>query len=136
MFRLLVCLLLLVLSASAALSTPAPPPHAPALTWIFDTHEDKQLIPQSKVYLRVGTKRVLIEEKAQAGFRTVSRMDYKVYKIPAAALTACSGWFAGGGQDMYVIQHKKSLRVYRRWTDEQAPEFHYKLIRTIALPGH
>lgn len=134
MSRLLACLLL-VLFASAAVSAPAPPPRAPVLTWVFDTHEDKELIPQTKVYLKVGTQRVLILSKAQAGFRTLSRTDYKVYKIPAAALTACSGWFAGGGQDMYVIPHKKSLRVYRRWTDEQAPEFQYKRIRTLPLTG-
>ncbi len=135
MARLLICLLLLVLSSSAAWSAPAPPPHTPALAWVFDTHEDKQLIPQSKVFLKIGTRRQLILSKAQAGFRTLSRADYKDYKIPKAALTACSGWFAGGGEDLYVTRRKDRLRVYRRWTDEQAPEFPYKLIRIITLPG-
>ena len=133
MTRLFVCLLLLVCSGSAVLSAPAP---TPPLAWVFDIHQDKQLVPQGKVFLKVGTKRMLIEPKAQAGFRTLSRSDYKGYKVPVAALTACSGWFAGGGQDLYVVRRKNSLRVYRRWTDEQAPEFPYKLIRTIALPGH
>ncbi len=134
MSRLLACLLLLAFSESAASSAPTPP-RAPALTWVFDTHEDKQLIPHGKVFLKVGTRRVLIEPKAEFLFQPVGRADYKQHKVPVSALAACSGWFAGGGEDMYVIQRRNSLRVYRRWTDEQAPEFHYKLIRTITLPS-
>ena len=121
----------LLVPAGAVYAAPTPP--TPVLAWVFDTHPDKELVPRGKVFLKVGSKRIVIEPKAQAEFRTLSRADYKEYKVPASALTACSGWFAGGGEDMYVVAYKKSLRVYRRWTDEQAPEFHYTLIRTIAL---
>ncbi len=134
MFRLLVCLLILVLSESAAIAAPASSPRAPALSWVFDTHQDKEFVPHSKVYLRVGTKRVLIEPNAEFEFNTVSRKEFKDQKVPALALTACWGWFAGGGEVLYVVQHKKALRVYRRWEDEQAPDFPYKRIRTITLP--
>ena len=124
--------LLLVPCAGAVFAAPVP---TPPLTWVFDTHQDKELVPHSKVYLRVGTMRVLIEPKADCEFHPVSRADYKTYKVPAPALTACSGWFGGGGEDLYVVRRKDRLLVYRRWTDEQAPEFPYKRIRTIPLPG-
>ncbi len=125
--------LLLVLSTGAALSAPPPAPRVPALAWVFDIHPDKQLVPQGKVFLKVGTRRVLIEPKAQFGFSTLRRAEYKDYKVPAAALTACAGWFAGAGEDLYVVSRGNTLRVYRRWSDEQAPAMPWKLIRTIAL---
>ncbi len=122
-----------LLLASAGAVYAAPTPATPVLAWVFDTHPDKELVPRGKVFLKVGSKRIVIEPKAQAEFRILSRADYKEYKVPASALTACSGWFAGGGEDLYVVRHGNSLWVYRRWTDEQAPEFPYKRIRTIAL---
>ena len=124
--------LLLLAAAGAVPAAPSSPP-TPALRWVFATHPDKELVPRGKVFLLVGAKRVLIEPKVDCEFHPVSRADYKTYKVPASALAACSGWFGGGGEDLYVVRRKDSLLVYRRWTDEQAPEFAYKRIRTIAL---
>lgn len=130
MSRLFVWLLLLVCSGSAVLAAPSP---TPPLAWVFDIHPDKQLTPQGKVFLKVGARRVLIEPKSQFEFSTLGRAEYKDYKVPAASLTACAGWFAGAGEYLYVVRRQNSLRVYRRWADEQAPEMPWKPIRTIAL---
>lgn len=133
--RLYTVLVSVPLLVGAATAAPAPPPRVPALTWVFDIHQDEQLIPHGKVHLRVGTKRVLIEPKAGFLFQPVTRPDYKYHQVPASALTACTGWFAGGGEDIYVIQRRNTLRVYRRYLDEESGIFPYKLIRTIPLAG-
>ena len=103
------------------------------VTWAFDTHEDRDGNPRTKVFLVVGSRRVLLTEAA-ANFSVLERQDYKSHAVPAAALAACSGWWAGAGEDLYVIRRNRSLIVYSRDLDEQAPASRYKRLKVIPSP--
>ena len=131
---------LLLLTALAA-----PPPaaarvagqkSAPAqaeVAWAFDTHEDRDGNPHTKVFLVVGARRALVTE-ATANFSVVERQDYKAHGVPAAAVAACSGWWAGAGEDLYVIRRSGRLTVYSRVLDEQARTPPYRRLKVIPSP--
>jgi hypothetical protein len=56
-------------------------------------------------------------------------------KIPADALAACGGWFAGGGDYFYVWRRNDSLLLYQGWLDEmqQDESYHYEVVWSTAL---
>ena len=103
------------------------------VTWAFDTHEDRDGNPRTKVFLVVGGRRVLLTETT-ARFSVLERQDYKSHAVPAAAVAACAGWWAGAGEDLYVTRRGRSLVVYSRALDEQAPASRYKRLKVIPSP--
>lgn len=103
------------------------------VTWLFDAREDGDGIPHTKVSLAVGDRRVFLEEAA-AKFVVLERRDYKSHGVPAAALTACSGWWAGAGEDFYVVRRRGSLVVYSRTLDEQTRIPPYRRLKVIPPP--
>ena len=130
--------LLAALSALAALpvcsaSVPAAPVQTPPLAWVFHMRRDSQLIPHTDVFLRVGTRQVLVMHQAEEEFHAVAKADYKNSSIPASALAACSGWWVGAGDNLYVLRRGRSLIVYRKELDEEAPDLPWKRLKVIAL---
>jgi len=103
------------------------------VTWAFDTHEDRNGNPHTKVFLIVGARRVLVMETT-ANFSALERKDFKEHGVPATAVTACSGWWAGAGEDLYVVRRNRSLIVFSRSLDEQAPASPYKRLKVIPSP--
>lgn len=126
------CLLLAPLGAPRGVSG-SPAPRPPALAWSFDTHEDRDGIPRGRVFLRVNGSKVLVLPKTDMQYQIVPRSEYHEKKVPAAALTACSGWWAGAGMDLYVVRRGGRLNVFLRDLDEQAPDSPYRLIKSIPL---
>ena len=103
------------------------------ITWLFDAREDGDGILHTKVSLVVGDRRVFLEEVA-AKFLVLERRDFKSHGVPAAALPACSGWWAGAGEDLYVVRRNRSLVVYSRVLDEQARTPPYRRLKVIPPP--
>src|SRR5262245_47497686 len=89
-----------------------------SISWLFETRNDKYGNPRSKVFLLVDGRKVLILPNAASQYRVLDRADYKSRDVPAAAIAACTGWWAGQGEDMYVIRRKKQLVVFIRYLDE------------------
>ena len=133
--RLALSISLLLASLGAprgADARPVPPP--PVIAWLFDIHNDRSASPHGRVFLRVNDRRLLVLPQADMQYQTVPRSEYRERKIPAAALTACSGWWAGAGVDLYVVQRRGRLNVFLRDRDEQAPDSAYRLIQSVPLP--
>ena len=127
-------LALAVLLVSAGFSSAAPASkQTPPVAWVFQMHRDKSGTPSTDVFLRVGGKQTLVMRQAQEEFEALPRSSYKDHAVPAQALAACAGWFAGAGDDLYVIRRGRSLVVYRKQQDEQAPDFPWKRLKVIAL---
>lgn len=117
---------------------PSPAPAAPIpvlpLQWVFHTRRDPQTNPHTDVFLRVGSRQVLVMRQAPDEFQCFARSDYKNQRIPASALTACFGWWAGAGDYLYVVRQGKLLVVFRREIDEQGPDLPWKRLKSISLP--
>jgi len=90
--------------------------------------EDSLGIPHHDVYLLVDGKETKI--KGINGCNDISKTDYTTYEIPAAAVSACGGWWAGAGDYYYVIMEDGKPAVYEGWQDEMQKEkgFHWKKI--------
>lgn len=101
--------------------------------WQFDIRHDRDGNPQSRVFLVVGGRRVFLL-RVVALFRVLDRQDYSSRDVPATAITACTGWWAGSGEDLYVIRRNRQLIVFIRSLDEQTPVPAYKRLKVIPLP--
>jgi hypothetical protein len=103
--------------------------------WLFETRMDRDdETPLSKAYLLIGKRKILVRGEAMGRYDIVERKDYKALRAPSSTIAACSIWWAGQGQDLYVIRRNKQLIVFIRFKDEEAPTTSYEPIKTIRLP--
>ena len=135
--RLLFIFVLTIVSAVHSGATPIAPGkagHAPAgISWQFAERKSEYDIPDTKVYLVVGGRRIFIF-RASSHFDVLERQLYRTHDVPASAITACAGWWAGQGQTLYVIRRRRQLIVFFRMLDEQAPVEPYSRLKVISLP--
>ena len=102
------------------------------VTWQFDTHDDSNGNPQTRVYLRVGARRVFIMRDTSQ-YSVLERKDYGSHDVPQSAVAACISWWAGSGSEMYVLRRGRQLIVYIRYLDEQTELGRYKRLKVIPL---
>src|ERR1051326_2461977 len=107
-------------------SSPAPA----GVAFQFEEREDGDGNPHTKVFLAVGDRRVLLQETT-AKFSVLDKNEYKSHGVPATAVAACTGWWAGAGEDFYVVRSAGRLIVYTRDLDEQAPASRYRRVKVI-----
>jgi hypothetical protein len=102
------------------------------LEWLFNSRNDKYGNPHTRVYLVVGGQRYFVLSDGSQ-FSEVEREQYKDHGVPAAAVAACSSWWAGSGLEMYAIRRGRSLILYRRYLDEQSGTGRYQRFKVITL---
>lgn len=103
------------------------------VTWQFVLRPDLDLTPHTNVFLRINGKRFLILHGSNSEFQVIKQQEYKEHKVPAEAIAACTGWFAGQGNDLYVIRRPQKLIVFDRELDEEEAIPLYKQIKVIPL---
>lgn len=126
----------LALSPSELRAEPAKPAtgarsEAAKPTWVFEIKEDAEGTPRGSVSLAVRTRKIVVLPNATGNFHEVERSEFRRKRIPAQAVMACSGWWAGSGEDFYVVRSKGRLTVYRATIDSQGGAGRFRLIRTI-----
>jgi hypothetical protein len=104
-----------------------------SISWLFNTRNDKYGNPRGKVFLLVDGRKIVILPNAAAQYRVLDQADYKSHDVPAMAITACTGWWAGQGEDIYVIRRKKQLFVFIRYLDEGVSVRAYRRLKVIPL---
>lgn len=64
-----------------------------------------------------------------------SSNEYAQYQIPADAVSACGGWWAGAGDYFYAILEGNVCKVMQGWQDEQQEDegFHYEQVRRLVV---
>ena len=105
-----------------------------ALEWRFKMQRDAKDVPATSVSLRVNNDmQFVIEPKAIAAFHVLARKDFAAHGVPEHALTACAGWWAGGGEEYYALfdAHRKQVLVFHRSVDEGAAASHFKVVRRL-----
>ncbi len=107
--------------------------HTPPLQWVFQMRRNSLGDPQTDVFLRVGSRQVLVMHQAPDEFHLAAKTECKIAGVPAHALSACLGWWGGAGDYLYVVRQGRSLVVYRKEVDEQAPDLPWKGLKVIPL---
>lgn len=102
------------------------------VTWDFVTREDNMGNPNTRVFLKVGGRRVFIVRDT-AQFSVLEKKDYSSRGVPSSAVVACTSWWAGSGSEMYVIRRNRQLIVYIRYLDEQSETGRYRRLKVIPL---
>lgn len=67
--------------------------------------------------------------------QTYTKDVFKQYEIPATALAACGGWWAGGGDYLYAIKQAGEVEIFKGTQDEgqTEPGYGYERIRVIEI---
>ena len=111
-------------------------PRARAVRFEFEVKRDSNDTPHSRVFLNANGRRTLVLF-ATEGFQNLKRDEFASREIPRSALAACTGWWAGAGDNLYVVRRGQRLDVYRQEMDEQAGPFPFRKIKSIRiLPQH
>lgn len=89
-----------------------------SLQWFFnETGKAEFDAPITEIYLVVNGQKNLIAKENMLVSETPAEL-YKEYEIPNNALTSCRGWWAGGGNDYWVVPGTDGLEVYQRWIED------------------
>jgi len=131
-FTLAIALSVLALPLAAQPSRPPALGSGAPVRFEFETRRDKSDIPHSRVFLRVNGRRSLVFS-SEAEFQSLLRSQWKEYGVPSRALAACTSWFGGAGDKLYVVRRGAHLQVFRQEMDEESGPFPWKRWKTLPL---
>lgn len=105
-----------------------PPVSAPASVQLIcrDRGTDSLGTPHHDVYLVANG--VETKVKSINSCSEIPKSDYASREIPADALSACGGWWAGAGDYYFVIMKDGKPVVFEGWQDEGQKDtgYHWK----------
>jgi hypothetical protein len=86
--------------------------------WEFTSMgEDQYGTPTTAVSIKINGVKFEIANEI-GSFYEIPSSDFKTYRLPKAALTACQGWWAGAGCQYWLVDGGKSYNVMRRDIEE------------------
>ncbi|OWY20370.1 hypothetical protein C7N43_09710 [Sphingobacteriales bacterium UPWRP_1] len=93
--------------------------------------EDTVGIPRSVVLLGENGGAIVLDTLS-LNLEKIEKEKYAAMGIPADAIDACGGWYAGGGDYFYVIKRNGNAVVYRGYLDEEQTDdgYHWSEIKT------
>lgn len=77
-----------------------------------------EVSPKAAVYALVRENKIKIGEIVTGECMLILPSDYANYKIPAEALSAAGGWWAGSGDYFYIIEAETEYVVMKGELDE------------------
>ncbi|MBI5916518.1 MAG: hypothetical protein HY842_14165 [Bacteroidetes bacterium] len=91
--------------------------------------------PRHEVFLQLGNSQVKVADILNC--ETLGKDAYEQYQMPANALSAVGGWWAGAGDYLYVVLEGENYVVKQGSADEAraANDFGYKTVMTFAKDG-
>lgn len=91
---------------------------------------DAQEIPHSIVFLGENGGAEPIDTVSIA-CNKIEKAEYAKMGIPADAIDACGGWYAGGGDYFYLILTNGKPVVYQGFQEEQQEDegYHWKAVK-------
>lgn len=97
---------------------------------------DEMDVPHNNVILEHGDKDDTVGQCLTC--QPIASADFESMDIPSTALSACGGWFAGGGDYFYCILNGDQIEVYAGWQDEGQIEeddfgYHWKKTHSFDL---
>ncbi len=115
-------------TAKTAINEPPAAPMGELKLICKDLGVDSMDIPHFNVMLLRDGKETKI--KTINACAAIPKEEYKTYDIPAEAIAACGGWYAGAGDYYYIIMLNGKSSVFEGWQDETQSEkgYHWKEI--------
>ncbi len=103
------------------------------VSWKFETTrpQDDPNGPMTNVHLVVDGTTHAIRKDVNAGFGNIEPGQWDV---PNDAVAACMGWWAGGGEVLYVMKEGKGYGVYHAIREEQVDSEPFERIQQIPAP--
>jgi hypothetical protein len=94
-----------------------------------DLGMDKNEVPHNAILLIQNGVATPID--SVLGCETIEKADYASKQIPADAVAACGGWYAGAGDYFYLVLKNGKPVVYKGWQDEQQEDegFHWEAMK-------
>lgn len=75
-------------------------------------------VPKAAIYALVRENKVKIGEVITDDCKVIEADDYANFKIPADALTAAGGWWAGAGDYYYILEAENEYVVMKGRLEE------------------
>ncbi|MCF8247633.1 MAG: hypothetical protein K9J37_11915 [Saprospiraceae bacterium] len=91
--------------------------------------------PHHEVYLQLGNSKVKVADILNC--ENLGKDAYEQNQIPAKAIAAVGGWWAGGGDYLYIIEEGGNYVVKKGAIFEESEnmDFGYKTIMTFSKAG-
>ncbi len=86
-------------------------------------------VPYSIVSMVVDGKKTPIDTINSCS--PIEKVGYTEKQIPATAIAACGGWYAGAGDYFYVVEQDGKPTVFHGWQSEEQEDegFHWEKIK-------
>jgi uncharacterized Zn-finger protein len=91
--------------------------------------------PHNEVYLQMGNSRVKVGDILSC--ETIAKEQYEQYQIPASAIDAAGGWWAGAGDYFYVAEEGGNyvVRQGAMFEEQEDNSYNYKTVMTFSKDG-
>ncbi len=101
-------------------------------SFIIETTIDSMDIPHSNVTVDFYDTRAALDA-ITCSAQLYTKEEFKDMDIPDNAITACGGWFAGGGDYYYIAPTPTGIAVYKGWQDEGQEDvgYHWEKFKEI-----
>ena len=92
--------------------------------------------PRHEVFLQMGSSKVKVADILNC--EILGKDAYEQNQIPATAIAAVGGWWAGAGDYLYVIEEGGNYVVKKGFTGEEmeSNDFGYKTVMTFDKNGN
>lgn len=90
--------------------------------WEFETSQDENFNPRTTIYILIENFKIKLVENAPGGFEPIQTKQYEMESIPKTAITACSGFWAGLFQVLYIERADDKLIIYEGFLDAEVDE--------------
>lgn len=100
-----------------------------------ETPNDQADAPHHEVYLQMGNSKVKVADILNC--ETLGKDTYEQNQIPANAIAAVGGWWAGAGDYLYIIEEDGKYVVKKGAIAEESEnnDFGYKTIMQFSKTG-
>jgi glucose/arabinose dehydrogenase len=122
-----------VTTTTPASTTPTPAAKATISLAVTKAYTGQTDEPLAQIAVLVNGKSTIFTENAMGEFQEVTKADFERYSIPAEAVAATSGFWAGLGTAFYAVQKDGKVLVYEGFQDEGQPKYTYKEIKAIPI---
>ncbi|MEL6925342.1 MAG: hypothetical protein AAFO94_14945, partial [Bacteroidota bacterium] len=101
----------------------------------FETTIDSTEMPNTSIFLTFDDNKIKVAQTHSC--LKITPAEYERHDIPADAIDACGGWWAGAGDYFYLTLQDEHYQIYQGSVDEmqEAPGYNYQPIGKLSKTG-